>query len=47
MIFLMAATAIALEVAYAAAQKQNGYSVDFLQRFGSPQFFAVSPSLTP
>lgn len=42
----MLAIAAAIEVAYAYAWKMNGYSVDLLANYGSPQFFAVSPSLS-
>ena len=46
MIVLMLATAVGIEVAFALAQKMNGFSVETLQKYGSPQFFAVSVSLT-
>ncbi len=40
----MLAIAAGIEVAYAYAWKMNGYSTDTLAKYGSPQFFAVSPS---
>ena len=42
----MLAIAAAIEVAYAYAWKMNGYSVDLLAKYGSPQFFSVSLSLS-
>ena len=45
MIVLMLATAAGIEVAYAAAQRMNGFGVETLDKFGSPQFLGVSPSL--
>ena len=45
MVILMFITAAGIEVAYAYAQKMNGFSVRILQKYGSPQFFGVSASL--
>jgi hypothetical protein len=39
----MIALAVGIEVAYAYAIKMNGYSVDLLAKYGSPQFISVSP----
>ena len=42
----MLAIAVGIEVAYAAAQNMNGFSVSFFEKYGSPQFFSVRASLT-
>lgn len=44
MIALMLAVAVAIEVAYFFSYKLNGYNVDLLAKYGSPQFFGVSAS---